>query len=171
MACSRSKPVEKPPSSLFAGFNVAEFTIKATTVLQVDITITMTVKVSDYQATMPYIQTGITTNTDQPILKLLPIVGTPVAEILLHTDIYVYGVISNTGPLDAQIMFPNPIVVSYNGKTNVCMMKPTVSSVADKVVADNTDVTVFALNNAKLHWTISTSGAAVTAMGAPIPGV
>ncbi|KAG0042499.1 hypothetical protein BGZ83_000392 [Gryganskiella cystojenkinii] len=193
----------KPPSSLFVGFNVAEFTMKAMAGLQVDITMTTTVKVGEYQVTMPYTQTGVTTNTDQTILKLLPIVGTPIAQILVdasslafdaitiqgptdtsfHTDIK--GMISNTGPMDAQISFPNPVVVSYNGKAIGSMMMPTVSAVADKgaaldlkgvafTITDTaayTDFTVFALNNAKFDWTISTAGIVVTTMGAPIPGV
>ncbi|KAG0045891.1 hypothetical protein BGZ83_008897 [Gryganskiella cystojenkinii] len=192
-----------PPSSLFDGFNVAEFTMKAMAGLQIDITMTTTVKLGDYQVTIPYTQTGVTTNTDQTILKLLPIVGTPIAQILVdksalafdaisiqgptdtsfQTDIK--GIISNTGPLDAQIVFPNPVVVSYNGKAIGSMMMPTVNAIADKGavldlksvpftisdIAAYTEFTVFALNNAKFDWTISTTDVVVNAMGASLPGV
>ncbi|GJJ75482.1 hypothetical protein EMPS_07840 [Entomortierella parvispora] len=192
-----------PPASLFAGFNVADFTLKAMAGLVVDITMTTTVKVGDYQVTMPYAQTGVTTNTDQSLLKLLPIVGTPIAQVLVDQSILAFdainilsptdtsfqtdinGAISNTGPLDAQIAFPNPVVVSYDGKAIGSMMMPTVNATADKgapldlngvafTITDTTaytDFTVFALNNAKFNWTISTTGVVVNAVGAPIPGV
>ncbi|KAF8924004.1 hypothetical protein BGZ47_004309, partial [Haplosporangium gracile] len=47
-----------PSPDLFVGFNVAEFVTKAMVGLVVDITMTTTVKVGDYQVTMPYTQTG-----------------------------------------------------------------------------------------------------------------
>ncbi|KAF9369168.1 hypothetical protein CPB97_003845, partial [Podila verticillata] len=71
-----------PPSSIFDGFNVADFTVKAMAGLVVDITMTTTVKVGEYEVTLPYTQTGVSTTTDQTILKLIPIVGTPIAQIL-----------------------------------------------------------------------------------------
>ncbi|KAF9369525.1 hypothetical protein CPC16_004444, partial [Podila verticillata] len=63
-----------PPSNVFDGFNVADFTIKAMAGLVVDITMTTTVKVGEYEVTLPYTQTGVSTATDQTILKLIPIV-------------------------------------------------------------------------------------------------
>ncbi|KAF9348217.1 hypothetical protein BGX34_002599, partial [Mortierella sp. NVP85] len=62
-----------PDPSIFDGFNVAEFVVKAMAGLAVDITMTTTVKVGEYQVTMPYTQTGVATSTDQTILKLIPI--------------------------------------------------------------------------------------------------
>ncbi|KAF9092683.1 hypothetical protein BGX29_010350, partial [Mortierella sp. GBA35] len=63
-----------PSPDLFVGFNVADFVVKAMAGLVVDITMTTTVKLGDYQVTMPYTQTGVPTGTDQTILKLIPIV-------------------------------------------------------------------------------------------------
>ncbi|GJJ70154.1 hypothetical protein EMPS_02503 [Entomortierella parvispora] len=192
-----------PPASLFVGFNVAEFTMKAMAGLQVDIDMTTTVKVGDYQVTMPYTQTGVSTTTDQTILKLIAIVGTPIAQILVDGSALKFdaiqilaptetsfqtsikGAISNTGPLDAQIVFPNPVVVSFNDKPIGSMKMPTVNAIANQGatldltgveftisdIAAYTDFTVYALNNAQFDWTISTTGVVVNAMGAPIPGV
>ena len=192
-----------PPASLFVGFNVADFTLKAMAGLLVDITMTTTVKVGDYQVTIPYTQTGVATATDASLLKLIPLVGTPIAQVLVDgsvlqfdsiriispTDtnfqIDIEGAISNTGPLDAQIVFPNPVTVSYDGKTIGSMMMPTVNAVANQGATLNmtgvmftisdidayTAFTVFALNNAKFEWTIATTGVVVNAMGVPIPGV
>ncbi|GJJ70156.1 hypothetical protein EMPS_02505 [Entomortierella parvispora] len=192
-----------PPANLFVGFNVAEFTMKAMAGLQVDIDMTTTVKVGDYQVTMPYTQTGVSTTTDQTILKLIAIVGTPIAQILVDGSALKFdaiqilaptetsfqtsikGAISNTGPLDAQIVFPNPVVVSFNDKPIGSMKMPTVNAIANQGatldltgveftisdIAAYTDFTVYALNNAQFDWTISTTGVVVNAMGAPIPGV
>ncbi|GJJ74035.1 hypothetical protein EMPS_06393 [Entomortierella parvispora] len=192
-----------PPASLFVGFNVADFTLKAMTGLQVDITMVTTVKVGDYQVTIPYTQTGVATTTDASLLKLIPIVGTPIAQALVDGSVLQFdaikilspsdtsfqtdinGLISNTGPMDAQIVFPNPVTVSYGGKVIGSMAMPTVNAVAGKGAELNltgvaftisditayTDFTIFALNNAKFEWTIASTGVVVNAMGVPIPGV
>ncbi|KAF9372915.1 hypothetical protein CPC16_002128, partial [Podila verticillata] len=192
-----------PPSSIFDGFNVADFTVKAMAGLIVDITMTTTVRVGDYELTMPYTQTGVPTATDQTILKLIPIVGTPIAQILVerstlafdairilspgetsfNTDIN--GLIGDTGPLDAQIVFPNPVTVSFQGKALGSMVMPTVNAIANKGAVLNltnvpftitdgaaySDFTAYALTNAKFDWTITTTGLVVNAMGASLPGV
>src|SRR5687767_5990009 len=108
--------------------------------LSVNITMTTTVKLGDYQVTMPYTQTGVPTATDRTILRLISLVGTPIAQILVEgsalsfdatrvlapaensfqTDIV--GAITNTGPLNAQIQFPNAVSISFNGKEIGTMM-------------------------------------------------
>ncbi|KAF9919737.1 hypothetical protein FBU30_010604 [Linnemannia zychae] len=192
-----------PSPDLFVGFNVADFVVKAMSGLSVDITMTTTVKVGDYQVTMPYTQTGVPTTTDQTILKLIPIVGTPIAQLLVNgsalafdsiiinnpaetsftTDIT--GAITKTGPLDAEIVFPNPVTVSYNGKALGTMQMPTVKAIANQgatlnlagvpfTVTDGAafaEFNIFALNNEKFEWTISTTGIVVNAMGVALPGV
>jgi len=192
-----------PPSSIFDGFNVADFTVKAMAGLVVDITMTTTVKVGDYEVTLPYTQTGVSTATDQTILKLIPIVGTPIAQILVERSTLAFdairilspgetsfstdinGLIGDTGPLDAQIVFPNPVTVSFQGKNLGTMMMPTVNAVANKGAVLNltnvpftitdtaayTEFTAYALTSAKFDWTISTTGLVVNAMGSSLPGV
>ncbi|KAG0308232.1 hypothetical protein BGZ98_008573 [Dissophora globulifera] len=192
-----------PSSDIFTGFNVADFVVKAMAGLSVDITMSTTVKVGDYQVTIPYTQTGVSTTTDQSILKLIPIVGTPIAQILVERSVLAFdsikilapgetsfqtdieGAITDTGPLDAQIQFPNPVTVSYNGKAIGSMSMPTINAIANKGatlsltgvaftitdLAAFTDFNVFAVNNAKFDWTISTTGLVVAAMGVSLPGV
>ncbi|KAG0064966.1 hypothetical protein BGZ89_008706, partial [Linnemannia elongata] len=167
-----------PSPDLFVGFNVADFVTKAMAGLVVDITMTTTVKVGDYQVTMPYTQTGVPTGTDQTILKLIPVVGTPIAQILVNgsalafdaitlnaptetsfsTDIV--GAITKTGPLDAEIVFPNPLTVSFNGKALGNMAMPTVKAIANQGATLNL-----------FEWTITTTGIVVNAMGVSLPGV
>ncbi|KAF8920043.1 hypothetical protein BGZ58_004509, partial [Dissophora ornata] len=139
-----------PSPSVFAGFNVADFVVKAMSGLVVDITMTTTVKIGDYQVTIPYTQTGVPTATDESVLKLIPIVGTPIAQLLVGQSVLAFdsitilsptetnfatdiiGAITNTGPLDAQIQFPNPVTVSYAGKAIGSMVMPTVNAVANQ---------------------------------------
>ncbi|KAF9204490.1 hypothetical protein BGZ49_005245 [Haplosporangium sp. Z 27] len=193
----------KPPSSVFAGFSVADFVVKAMAGLAVDITLTTTVKLGDYQVTIPYTQSGVATTTDQTILKLIPIVGTPIAQqlvdgsaisfdsikILSPTDTGfptdIVGAITQTGPLDAIIQFPNAVTVSYEGKAIGTMSMPTVKAIANQGAALNlasvpftiTDIdaytafTSYALNNEKFDWTISSTGLVVNAMGVDLPGI
>ncbi|KAF9120722.1 hypothetical protein BGW39_011142, partial [Mortierella sp. 14UC] len=95
------------------------------------------------------------------------------------------GAITKTGPLDAEILFPNPVTVSYSGRTLGTMQMPTVKAIANQgatldlkavnfTIADGAafaEFTTFALNNEKFEWTISATGVVVNAMGASLPGV
>ncbi|KAF9164889.1 hypothetical protein BGX21_011130 [Mortierella sp. AD011] len=192
-----------PDPSIFNGFNVAEFVTKAMANLIVDITMTTTVKVGDYQVTIPYTQTGVPTATDETILRLIPLVGTPIAQILVSQSILsfdsinilnpadtsfqtdIVGAITQTGPLDAQIQFPNSVTVSYNGKAIGTMSMPTIDVTSNQGATLNlanvpftvtdidafTDFTVYALNNDKFDWSISSTGLIVSALGVSFPGV
>ncbi|KAF9995184.1 hypothetical protein BGZ79_011136 [Entomortierella chlamydospora] len=192
-----------PDASIFDGFNVADFVTKAMANLVVDITMTTTVKVGDYQVTIPYTQTGVPTATDETILRLIPLVGTPIAQILVSQSILsfdsinilnpadtsfqtdIVGAITQTGPLDAQIEFPNSVTVSYNGKAIGTMSMPTIDVASGQGAALNlanvpftvtdvdafTDFTVYALNNDKFDWSISSTGLVVSALGVSFPGV
>ncbi|KAF9975258.1 hypothetical protein BGZ73_001149 [Actinomortierella ambigua] len=192
-----------PPAELFRNFNVAEFTIKAMQGLKVDIAMTVSVKLGDYAVTMPYTQTGVPAVADASILKLIPIVGTPIAQLLVERSILefsaiqiinptetsfqndIVGSIKNAGPLDALITFPNPVTISYSGKTLGGMQMPPVQAKADIgasldikgapfTISDGaafTEFTIFALNNPDFEWTVSSEGLVVSAMGVNLPGV
>ncbi|KAG0263532.1 hypothetical protein DFQ27_001692 [Actinomortierella ambigua] len=138
-----------PPAELFRNFNVAEFTIKAMHGLKVDIAMTVSVKLGDYAVTMPYTQTGVPAVADASILKLIPLVGTPIAQLLVERSILefsaiqivnptetsflndIIGAIKNSGPLDALITFPNPVTIAFNGKVLGGMQMPPVQAKAD----------------------------------------
>ncbi|KAG0050186.1 hypothetical protein BGZ89_003945 [Linnemannia elongata] len=57
---------DNPSPGLFVGFNAADFVTKAMTGLVVDITMTTTVKVGDYQVTMLYTQTDVLMTLTRP---------------------------------------------------------------------------------------------------------
>ncbi|KAF9958422.1 hypothetical protein BGZ70_009192, partial [Mortierella alpina] len=172
-----------PPSCVFDGFNAIDFTLKAMVGVAVDIKMTTDVKLGKYRLSLPYMQTGVPTTTDRSILKLLPLIGTPIAQLLVDRSKIAFdtitlvapsetsfkanrvGAITATGPLDALIAFPHPVIISFDGKIIGSMKMPTVNLVANEgAVLDLKGMD-------RYQWTLSAKGVVVAAMGAAIPGV
>ncbi|KAG0302815.1 hypothetical protein BGZ98_007205 [Dissophora globulifera] len=146
-------PTVKIPSSVFAGFNLPVFVKAAMVGLKVDVSMTVDVMVGEYATSLTLVQPGVPTATDDTILKLLAIVGTPIAQAIVdqatlsfssvminnpaETDFTtnINGLIANTGPFDADITFPAGSGVSWiNAGQNVSIGQiamPTVSAKAD----------------------------------------
>ncbi|KAG0088387.1 hypothetical protein BGZ92_006241 [Podila epicladia] len=118
-------PTYKPDPALFVGFNLPVFVKAAMVGLKVDIDMSVNVLL------------GVPTSTDDSILMLLPIVGTPLAQSIVDQAILSFdslminspaetsfttainGMIANTGPFDAQIAFPMGSTVSWVNGENV----------------------------------------------------
>ncbi|KAI1315894.1 hypothetical protein EDD11_000208 [Mortierella claussenii] len=146
-------PTVKISSSVFAGFNLPTFVKAAMAGLKVDVAMTVDVLVGEYATSLTLNQNGVPTATDDTILKLLPIVGTPIAQSIVdlatlsftsvminspaETDFTtnINGLIANTGPFDAEISFPSGSGVTWiNGGSNSSIGQiamPTVSAKAD----------------------------------------
>ncbi|KAI7819239.1 hypothetical protein BC939DRAFT_268343 [Gamsiella multidivaricata] len=146
-------PTVKISSSVFAGFNLPTFVRAAMVGLKVDVSMTVDVMVGEYATSLTLTQNGVPTITDDTILKLLPIVGTPIAQAIVdqatlsfssvminspaETDFTtnINGLIANTGPFDAEISFPSGSSVAWlnNGaETPIGMISmPVVSAKAD----------------------------------------
>ncbi|KAG9069218.1 hypothetical protein KI688_010115 [Linnemannia hyalina] len=146
-------PTVKIPSSVFVGFNLPTFVKAAMVGLKVDVTMTVDVLVGEYATSLTLVQKGVPTATDDTILKLLPIVGTPIAQAIVdlatltfdsvminspaETDFTtnINGLIANTGPFDADITFPSGSGVAWiNGGNTVSIGQiamPTVNAKAD----------------------------------------
>lgn len=124
-------PTVKIPSSVFAGFNLPNFVKAAMAGLKVDVAMSVTVLVGEYETSLTLTQPGVPTSTDDTILKLLPIVGRPIAQSIVdlatlafdsvminspaETDFTtnINGLIGNTGPFDAEITFPSGSTVAW----------------------------------------------------------
>ncbi|KAG0051481.1 hypothetical protein BGZ83_003725 [Gryganskiella cystojenkinii] len=161
-------PTIKIPSSVFAGFNLPTFVTAAMVGLKVDVTMTVDVLVGEYATSLTLTQNGVPTATDATILKLLPIVGTPIAQSIVdlatmsfssvminspaETDFTtnINGLIANTGPFDADISFPSGSTVSWvNGGSS-----SSIGLIAMPVVAAKADVGAnLALTNVPFHVT------------------
>ncbi|KAG0210313.1 hypothetical protein BGX28_009469 [Mortierella sp. GBA30] len=146
-------PAVKIPSSVFTGFNLPTFVKAAMAGLKVDVTMAVDVMVGEYATSLTLTQKGVPTATDDTILKLLPIVGTPIAQAIVdlatlsfdsvminspaETDFTtnINGLIANTGPFDAEITFPSGSTVAWlnNGAESPIgqIAMPQVSAKAD----------------------------------------
>ncbi|KAG0237854.1 hypothetical protein B0O80DRAFT_409402 [Mortierella sp. GBAus27b] len=146
-------PTIKIPSSTFAGFNLPTFVKAAMAGLKVDVSMSVDVMVGEYATSLTLVQLGVPTVTDDTIMKLLPIVGRPIAQAIVdlatlsftsvminspaETDFTtnINGLIANTGPFDAEISFPSGSSVSWlnNGAESPIgqIAMPTVSAKAD----------------------------------------
>ncbi|KAF8929564.1 hypothetical protein EDD21DRAFT_382808 [Dissophora ornata] len=146
-------PSIKIASSVFTGFNLPTFVTAAMVGLKVNVSMTVDVLVGEYATSLTLVQNDVPTATDSTILKLLPIVGTPIAQAIVdlatltfssvminnpaETDFTtnINGLIANTGPFDSEITFPNGSGVSWiNGGTNSSIgliAMPTIQSKAD----------------------------------------
>lgn len=146
-------PTVKIPSSVFAGFNLPNFVKAAMANLKVDVEMLVDVRVGEYPTTLPLTQYDVPTATDDTILKLLAIVGTPIAQAIVDQAVLSFenvminnpaetdfttninGLIANTGPFDAEISFPGGTSLSWvnNGSPlgigQIAM--PTVQAKAD----------------------------------------
>ncbi|KAG0082242.1 hypothetical protein BGZ93_002499, partial [Podila epicladia] len=161
-------PTVKIPSSVFAGFNLPTFVKAAMVGLKVDVNMEVNVLVGEYATSLALAQPGVPTATDDTILKLLPIVGTPIAQAIVdlatlsfssvminspaETDFTtnINGLIGNTGPFDADISFPSGSSVAWiNGGSEI-----SIGQIAMPVVAAKADVgAVLALTNVPFHVT------------------
>ncbi|GJJ76993.1 hypothetical protein EMPS_09352 [Entomortierella parvispora] len=146
-------PTVKIPSSVFAGFNLPTFVTAAMKGLKVDVNMTVDVMVGEYATSLTLTQLGVPTATDDTIMKLLPIVGRPIAQSIVNlatlsfssvminspaeTDFTtnINGLIANTGPFDAEISFPmgSTVAWSNNGQLSDIglIAMPVVSAKAD----------------------------------------
>ena len=85
-------PSYKPDSSLFAGFNLPAFVKSSMVGLQVDVEMSVNVLVGEYATSMSLTQLAVPTVTDDTILLLLPIVGTPIAQAIVDKAILSFEV-------------------------------------------------------------------------------
>ncbi|KAG0238768.1 hypothetical protein BGW42_002634 [Actinomortierella wolfii] len=144
-------PTVKIPSSVFAGFNLPTFVRAAMAGLKVDVEMSVEVMVGQYPTALTLTQNGVPTATDDTILKLLPIVGTPIAQAIVDLatlqfdNIMIYspaetdfttninGLIGNTGPFDAEISFPEGSTVAWvNGDSESPIGQIAMPNVAAK---------------------------------------
>ncbi|KAG0013358.1 hypothetical protein BGZ82_002154 [Podila clonocystis] len=159
-------PTVKIPSSVFAGFNLPTFVKAAMAGLKVDVAMSVDVMVGEYATSLTLTQNGVPTITDDTILKLLPIVGRPIAQAIVdlatlsftsvminspaETDFTtnINGLIGNTGPFDAEISFPSGSAVAWLKDGS----ESPIGQIAMPDVSAKADVgAVLALTNVPFH--------------------
>ncbi|KAI8804175.1 hypothetical protein BJ742DRAFT_742327 [Cladochytrium replicatum] len=111
--------------------DITALIFKALAGLKVDLDITSTLKVGDYQTSLSFPQNGIPATLDNSVLKLIGAVGGPLVQYIVDQSTLSFsstelrdladtgfalkaiGKISNTGPLTANIKFTQPVQVAW----------------------------------------------------------
>ncbi|THV03542.1 hypothetical protein K435DRAFT_962414 [Dendrothele bispora CBS 962.96] len=165
--------------------------------LLVELAVDSSVKLDDFPTDLSFAQHNVPANVDQTALFLIGAVAGPVAQHLVDQselkfdsanitnisndgfDLALHGSLTNTGPLDANIEFTEPVVVTWQGNNIASIELPPVCAAADDGVPNYstnahltitdidqfTQFAVFLLHNEDFTWTISTDKLRVTALG------
>ncbi|KAI9258208.1 hypothetical protein BDA99DRAFT_113950 [Phascolomyces articulosus] len=191
-----------PDSSLFNGFNISSYVMDAMKILKADLQLSSGLTIGEYQNDLAFSQSDVGVQTGEDVTLLIPIVGQPIvqqivdgAELAFETiilsepsdtafKVQMKGSITNAGPMDAAIAFPEPLTVYWEGKELGKVSMPTINSKADvgaqfdvtgqMTVADQGTMGDFAgymINNKDFKWNIRTGGVAVTALGFTFTGI
>ncbi|KAG0174915.1 hypothetical protein DFQ28_003660 [Apophysomyces sp. BC1034] len=185
-----------PDSNLFAGFNISNFVMEAMKSLKVDLQLESALTIGQYKNNLQFAQSNVATATDDTVTRLIPIVGQPIVQQIVEgaklafdsivlsapTDssfkVQMKGSITNTGPMAAQISFPQPLTVAWQGKEigkvtmQTIQAQPNVGAQfdvsGDFSITDGAHMTKFAaymINNDDFVWDIYTKSVSVNALG------
>ncbi|CAA7259257.1 unnamed protein product [Cyclocybe aegerita] len=178
-------------------FDAAGAILKSLAGLKVDLAVESSVKLDDFATELAFSQTGVLANTDRTALFLVGAVSGPVAQNLVDGavlsfsesiitnisndgfDLALKGSLTNIGPLDAVISFPEPVTVTWEGKDiaqiallPICAAAntglPTYETNARLTITESSGFTEFAtflLHEPSFEWTISTPKLRVAALG------
>ncbi|KAJ7716738.1 hypothetical protein DFH07DRAFT_349612 [Mycena maculata] len=165
--------------------------------LEVDLAINSNVKIDEFATPLSFAQNSIPVTTDDTALYLIGAVAGPIAQelvdgaVLAFTqanitnlsdegfDLALVGSLTNVGPLDALIEFPDPLSVVWQNQSIAQIALPSVCAAANTGVpnyvtsahltitdsAAFTDFATFLLHNPEFTWTVSTLSLRLTALG------
>lgn len=188
--------------NIFTGFDLPSFVDKAFKDLRTDITIESGVSIGDYKTTLNYVQNDVPVQTDSSLNLLLPILAQPIVQKIVDASLLgidtvtitdpeeksfgtiLTGSITNAGPFDAKISFPEGLTILWSGAPLGKINMPDVDVVGDvgaKIsnkgtfeVADVNhlaDFTKALLTAESFDWTITGNNLSVAALGITVPGI
>jgi hypothetical protein len=188
--------------NIYSGFDLPSFVDKAFKYLRIDIGLTSGVSVGDYETTLNFTQQDVPVNTDSSLNLLLPILAKPIVQKVVDASILgidtvlitdptensfktqLAGSISNAGPFDANISFPDGLIISWSGKPLGTIQMPDVEVVGDSgakinnqntfQVADVDHLTNFTkalLTTESFNWTVTGNNLRVTALGITVSNI
>ncbi|KAI8372839.1 uncharacterized protein BYT42DRAFT_578204 [Radiomyces spectabilis] len=186
----------EPEASVFANFNVSQYVMQAMGALKADLQLDSGLLIGDYQNNLVFGQSAVQVKTDDTVTALIPLVGQPIVQqivdgatlsfdtIVLSAPtnsgfkVQMKGGIANTGPMAAQIGFPQPLTISWQGKEIGKVTMPTVQAQPDvgatiDVEGDFTvsdegamaEFATFMINNDEFIWDIHSDAVSVNALG------
>ncbi|WFD34248.1 hypothetical protein MCUN1_001085 [Malassezia cuniculi] len=199
---TRRKRSELMRRAMFDNFDLPSYVKKAFSVATVNLDTIGTSKVGDYQTDISFVQRNVNLTIDDSIELLLPVLAKPIVQKIVDGAILgidsvliidpqaqsfrtrMKGSITNAGPFNAVIKFPNGLQVSWNGKVLGQIAMPDITLKADvgatldleaqfavSNVDDLTEFTKFMVTNPSFVWTIDAENASVSAIGITVSGV
>ncbi|KAF9071074.1 hypothetical protein BDP27DRAFT_1419362 [Rhodocollybia butyracea] len=188
--------------SLYQNFTLPDFVQAAFKLLKSDVNLTADITIGEYNAVLNYAQSSLPTTTDSTLNLILPILAKPIVQKIvggsnLGIDAVLIsnpqqesfntglnGSITNAGPFDATISFPQGLTVQWSGQTLGSLQMDNVSviggqgaqiNVASNFQVANVDtLTAFTktlLTEESFEWVISGENLTVSALGIDVTGI
>ncbi|KAE8213110.1 hypothetical protein CF327_g3310 [Tilletia walkeri] len=189
-------------ANLYTGFSLPAYIDRAFEFATTNIEIQADVRIGEYETQLAFSQLDVPLNTDATLNKLLPVLAQPIVQKIVDGAILgldtitildpqqnsfataLSGSITNAGPFDATIKFPQGLTISWEGSTLGSIQFPDINSVGDVGAQFNltaqfqvadvgrlTDFTRVLLTEPSFVWTISGEGLTVDAIGISVSNI
>ncbi|CAD6924941.1 unnamed protein product [Tilletia controversa] len=188
--------------NIYTGFNLPSYVDRAFEFATANIQIESDVTIGEYETKLAFSQLNVPLNTDATLNKLLPVLAQPIVQKIVDGAILgldtitildpqqnsfataLTGSITNAGPFDATIKFPQGLTISWEGSPLGRIAFPDINSVGDVGAQFNltaqfqvadvgrlTDFTKVLLTEPSFVWTISGEGLTVDAIGISVSNI
>ncbi|KEI38050.1 uncharacterized protein L969DRAFT_18838 [Mixia osmundae IAM 14324] len=188
--------------NLYTGFDLPTYVDTAFKQLTVNVALVSVVSIGQFTTDLTYSQNDVPVITDQTLNLLLPVLAQPIVQKIVDGSVLAVdtvtitdpllnsfgtgltGSITQSGPFDAVISFPQGLTVAWNGAPLGQIAMPDVSLVGDVGATLNlqaafsvadvghlTDFTSYLLTEKSFTWEIYGQDLAVAALGITVPGI
>lgn len=188
--------------NLYTGFDIVDYVGRAFTVATANLEIVGDAIIGEYGTTLTFSQNDVPLGTDDTLFKLLPILALPIVQRVVDSAVLnvdrvtitdarptsftaaLQGALTNAGPFDGVVEFPDGLTIYYNGQALTTAAFPNVSLVGDlgsslNVIVEGQipDVGFFttflqdAIRNPSFIWNIRGENIRVSALGIVVPNV
>lgn len=188
--------------NLYTGFDLPQYVLTCFVNAKADLVISTNTVIGEYSTMLTFSQNNVPLGTDKTLLLLLPSIARPIVQkIVDQANLQIDRVtilearpdgftasmqaaLTNAGPFDGLVEFPNGLDIFWNGKLLTSTAFPNVKLVGDVGSSIDTtlqgtisDVDFFTdfmktvLLNSSFTWTIKGSGLSVSAIGIVVSNV
>ncbi|WFD44515.1 hypothetical protein MPSI1_003183 [Malassezia psittaci] len=192
----------KRDTNMYTNFNLPNFVDKAFSVASANLEIVSQTQIGEFVSSLTFSQQNVPLKTDSTLNLLLPVLAKPIVQKIVDGSLlaiktvtilnptlnkfqtHLIGSITNSGPFDATIQFPDGLQVSWNNKVLGQIAMPNIQLAADEgaqidleadfAVADVsalTEFTKFLVTEPSFVWTIAGQNLNITALGISVGGL